>query len=162
MSDHNHELIFPVVDAKGGGNLLPHNIEAFIQGLELQGVDKIYVLTDLEDDLSTQVVRDRIQNAKVETIFVAVKALEAWFLADTPAMSNWLKQGYQEPFPEKTVDKPFARLKEIASNLGASGPGNKVAFAKKMVNRFGFSVAQAATHPECPSARELVDYFRNA
>jgi hypothetical protein len=160
LTDAGYELVTPVIDAKGGGNLLPHNIEAFIQVLETRGVERIYVLTDLEDDDSVDIVRNRIQNQKLETVFVAVKALEAWFLADTQAMSQWLKQGYNEPQPERTIGKPYDRLKDIARELGTSGPGNKPAFAKKMIKHFGFSVARAAEHPECTSARELVDYFR--
>ncbi|MBA1296357.1 DUF4276 family protein [Pseudomonas lurida] len=160
LSDCGQELVTPVIDAKGGGNLLPHNIDVFIQALEVKGVSKIYVLTDLEEEASVEVVRDRISNAKIETIFIAVKALEAWFLADTQAMSNWLKQAYNEPYPEATFGKPYDRLKEIAKTVGVSGPGNKPAFAKKMVKHFDFSIVRAAQHPLCPSARELVDYFR--
>ncbi|WLI06935.1 hypothetical protein PSH66_00995 [Pseudomonas sp. FP597] len=160
LSDCGQELVAPVIDAKGGGNLLPHNIDAFIQVLEMKAVSKIYVLTDLEEEVSADVVRDRISNAKVKTIFIAVKALEAWFLADSQAMSNWLKQQYHEPYPEATLHKPYDRLKEIAKVTGVSGPGNKPAFAKKMIKHFDFSIVRAAQHPQCPSARELVDYFQ--
>ncbi|WP_460951482.1 hypothetical protein AB6N16_00970 [Pseudomonas marginalis] len=160
LNDNGQELVTPVIDAKGGGNLLPQNIDVFIQVLERKGVNKIYVLTDLEDDVSVEIVRNRIKNAKVETIFVAVKALEAWFLADTKAISYWLKHAHHESYPEATLSKPYDHLKEIAKITGISGPGNKPAFAKKMVKHFGFSISRAAEHPECPSARELVDYFR--
>ncbi len=59
LSDCGQELVTPVIDAKGGGNLLPHHIDAFIQVLEMKAVSKIYVLTDLEEEVSADVVRDR-------------------------------------------------------------------------------------------------------
>lgn len=162
LQENGCQLVTPVVDAKGGGNLLPQNIDVFISVLESNGVDKIYVLTDLEDEPSVAVVKSRIQHAKVETVFVAVKALEAWFLADSPAMSKWLGIDLSEAYPEVTINKPWDRLKEVSKELGKPGPGSKPAFAKKMTKYFGFSVGQAATHPNCPSARELIDFFKAA
>lgn len=43
-----YELITPVIDAKGGGNLLPQNIEEFIAPFAAKQVDKIFILTDFE------------------------------------------------------------------------------------------------------------------
>ncbi|AMQ90532.1 DUF4276 family protein [Marinobacter sp. LQ44] len=154
------ELVTPVVDAQGGGNLLPQNIDAFISRLENADAQHIFVLTDLEDEASVTDVRDRISDARINTTFVAVKALEAWYLADTKAMNNWLGiSNFYEENPEATADKPWNRLKEIAADLGKRGPGNKVAFTKKLVKHWEFSLERAASHPNCPSAKELVEYF---
>lgn len=154
------ELVTPVVDAQGGGNLLPQNIDAFISRLENADAQHIFVLTDLEDEASVTDVRDRISDARINTTFVAVKALEAWYLADTKAMNNWLGiSDFYEENPEATADKPWNRLKEIAADLGKRGPGNKVAFTKKLVKHWEFSLERAASHPNCPSAKELVEYF---
>ncbi|UFH50039.1 DUF4276 family protein [Pseudomonas sp. KNUC1026] len=91
-------------------------------------------------------------------IFVAAKALEAWFLADTAAMSIWLETAeFFEAQPELTPLKPWDRLKDVAQLHGARGPGNKTAFAKRMVNHYGFDIRNAAAHPGCASAKELVD-----
>lgn len=157
LEANDYELIYPVINAKGGGNLLPDNIEVMVQTLKLQGAEKIFVLTDLEQEVSTQAVKDRISHIDVEEIFVAVKALEAWFLADTWAMRSWLKLGsFIEENPERTQDMPWLRLKEIAKINHAQGPGNKVAFAKKMVNHFNFSITNSATHLNCASATEMI------
>ena len=41
----------PVIDAKGAGNLLPHNIAGYINRLESQRAEKIFILTDLDEDI---------------------------------------------------------------------------------------------------------------
>jgi hypothetical protein len=160
LQENDFELVNPVVNAKGGGNLLPQNIDAYLGRLDQQAVDIIVVLTDLEDEVSVDFVRERIENARINSIFVAVKALEGWFLADSVAMNKWLGiDDFNEQQPEQTQNKPWDRLKEISNSLGKRGPGNKTAFAKKMTKHFGFSIRQAALHPQCPSALELVRYF---
>lgn len=157
LKRNNYELIFPVINAEGGGNLLPHNIEVMVQTLKNQNAEKIFVLTDLEQEISIQAVKNRISHSEVEEIFIAIKALEAWFLADTNAMRGWLKQGnFFEEDPENTTAMPWLRLKEIARINGSQGPGNKIAFAKKMVKYFGFSITNSATHPNCESATTMI------
>lgn len=161
LLSHNVELITPVVNAKGGGNLLPQNIDAFLDVLMQKQAETIVVLTDLENEDDIETVQARIANERVSVIFVAVKALEAWFLADTEAMCSWLElSDFVEPYPEATVAMPWDRLKAIAANLGKRGPGTKVGFAKKMIKQ-GFNITRAAQHAECPSARALVEWFEN-
>ena len=161
LAQWGYELVTPVIDAKGGGNLLPQNIEDFIARLANSKVDKVFILTDLEDEPSVDEVKQRVAHTKVDATFVAVKALEAWFLADSNAMKQWLKcDEFNEPEPEQTINKPWERLKEVAEENGERGPGSsKVAFAKRMVEHWGFDVQNAANHPACPSASELVSYF---
>ena len=84
------ELVEPVVDAKGAGNLLPHNIKPFIGVLEAKGAERLYILTD-SDGLPVEDVKERINHAKITAYFIAVKAIEAWFLADTQAMKKFLE-----------------------------------------------------------------------
>ena len=57
LDRNGYELVTPVIDAEGGGNLLPQNLEVFIERFDLENVDQIYVLTDLEDDPSIESVR---------------------------------------------------------------------------------------------------------
>ncbi len=161
LTRHGCQLLSPVIDAKGGGNLLPKNIGVFLEQLQQQAADKIVVLTDLEMGPSVTVVRERIAHPQLDIIFVAVKALEAWYLADTDAMKRWLESAdFFEKHPERTDGMPWDRLAEIAQELSQRGPGkNKVAFAKKIVKHHRFSIENAANHPDCPSAKEVVDYF---
>lgn len=157
LQRNDFQLVRPVINAKGGCNLLPQNIGVFIQALKSKGVDKICVLTDLEDEDSVDIVRERIAHPEIDEIFIAVKALEAWFLADTDAMRLWLSQDdFIELTPESTPDKPWNRLKELAASHSVRGPGSKVAFANKMVKHLGFDITHSADHTHCPSSTELV------
>lgn len=152
------ELCRPVIDAKGGGNLLPDNIEPMVQRLRGMQVEHIVILTDLEDDPTVDEVKSRIGTAHTELVYVAVKAIEAWYLADSAALTKWLGVPYEEAHPEATVGKPWDRLKEIAAELNRRGPGNsKPGFAKKMVKHHGFTIPAAAAHTDCPSATSFCD-----
>ncbi|KOP59952.1 hypothetical protein OX90_08635 [Pseudomonas coronafaciens pv. porri] len=156
-----YELVTPVVDAKGGGNLLPQNIDAFIARLDTAGAERIFVLTDLEDEAQVATVRERVAHQRIHFAFIAVKALEAWYLADGVAMNAWLgTDDFHEPNPEATPDKPWERLKQVATERGKRGPGSKVAFATKVTKHWGFTIENASAHPACPSAQELIEYFR--
>lgn len=162
LADCGFKLVTPVINAKGGGNLLPRNIQPYLDRFNGLDVDRICVLTDLEDEPSVEVVTKRISHAHINVVFIAVKALEAWFLADTAALAIWLGQTHVEEFPERTQTKPWDRLKEIANLHGSRGPGaNKVQFAKRMVKNYGFRVEAAASHPACPSVQQFYDYFQN-
>ena len=162
LAQQGYQLVTPVIDANGGGNLLPQNIEEFVARLAKSEVEQVFILTDLEDEPSAEVVRERVAHTQVNATFVAVKALEAWFLADTNAMNQWLKRDdFFEPQPEQTVDKPWQRLKDIANEYESSGPGSsKPVFAKRMIKHWGFDVQNAAKHQNCRSASELVGYFQ--
>lgn len=160
LQSYGYELVKPVVDAGGGGNLLPRNIEAFISRLDTAEVDQIFILTDLEDEPHVEEVRDRVAHPRIRFAFVAVKALEAWYLADSQAMNTWLgTRDFFEPTPEQTQNKPWDRLKEIAAEHGVRGPGSKVTFANRAVRHLGFTVECSARHSECPSALELVNFL---
>lgn len=150
-------LVQPVVNAEGGGNLLPHNIDPFVARLQQAQADHIVILTDQENESGPDVVRQRIGQKHTNLVFVAVKAIEAWFLADTQALRHWLVMPeFVEAKPEETPDMPWDRLKEIAHQNQKRGPGtNKVIFARRMIKKHGFNVAKAAEHPDCPSAFEF-------
>jgi hypothetical protein len=153
------EICSPVINAKGGGNLLPHHMAPMMTILAKSQPDHVVVLTDLEEEASVDAVKARITSTHTSLIFVAVKALEAWFLADTQAMRAWLKQpSFSEAFPEATPGMPWDRLKEVAQQQGARGPGtNKVIFAKRFCGSHNFQIASAAAHPACPSAKAFHD-----
>lgn len=153
------EICSPVVDAKGGGNLLPHNIRQLVDRLKMASPEHLVILTDLEDAPSVDSVKERIQTEHTNLIFVAVKAIEAWFLADTEALQRFLKsEDAFEALPEETTEKPWQRLKELAVERKVNGPGSsKTLFAKRMCNRYGFEISRAAKHPACPSVKQFHD-----
>ncbi len=157
------EICHPVINAKGGGNLLPHHMAPMVAQLSRSNPQHIVVLTDLEDATDVEAVKTRVTNLHTNLIFVAVKALEAWFLADTEAMRSWLNvPTFAEPEPEKTPGMPWDHLKEVARVSGARGPGpSKVIFARKFCRTHGFQLRRAASHPACHSAREFHDALRD-
>lgn len=164
LQRNDFELIEPVVDANGAGNLLPHNIEPFIGVLEEKGAERLYILTD-SDGFPVEDVKERINHAKITAYFIAVKAIEAWFLADTQAMRKFLdiRDFTGEDFPEGTPELPWERIKEIVEETGSvkRRGKNKVAFTRKMITDWGFSIENAATHPNCPSAKCVVAHFQS-
>lgn len=163
LRTNNFELVTPVIDAKGGGNLLPKYVDNFVARLRNVGAERSCILTDLEDAASVADVRARIAHQDVDISFIAVKAVEAWFLADSEAMKKWLKvDTFNEELPEATTEMPWDRLKVISRELGKQGPGSsKTAFARRMVTHHGFDIQSSARHPACPSAHELVEWFEN-
>ena len=158
-SDQGLEICSPVINAKGGGNLLPHHIKPMLAQIERSQPDHIVILTDLEDSLDVKTVKARITKEHTSLIFIAVKAIEAWFLADTEAMRRWLNTSdFFELAPEQTSGMPWDRLKEVAKAHGSRGPGsNKVIFAKKMCGALQYELERAAAHPKCPSAKAFRD-----
>lgn len=152
LAQQGLELCRPALDAKGGGNLLPQNLGELVNVINAHAPQYIVILTDLEDAVSTDVIRQRIGTEYTHLVFVAVKAIEAWFLADTMALNSWLKtQGVVEAAPEQTPDMPWEQLKAIAAAQQARGPGTKASFTKQYIKYHGFDVARAAQHPNCPS-----------
>ena len=51
----NISIVDPVIDANGNGNLLPKNIEPFINRLKTASAEKIVVITDADQDSISQV-----------------------------------------------------------------------------------------------------------
>lgn len=153
----------PIENANGSGNLLPKHIGPLVARLQLQTPTHIVILTDLENDVDKQAVIKRIGTVFTELIFVAVKAIEAWFLADTEALGKWLKvEGVYEAVPEATPALPWERLKALADEHHKRGPGSsKPVFAKRMTEHYGFRLEQAAQHDNCPSAAAFYGFLES-
>ena len=159
-------VLRPVINAKGGGNLLPKYLDNYIICLSSKETpDKIVVLTDLEEEPSVELVQRRVLAShvceRIDVVFVAVKSLEAWFLADDLAMTRWLglSKRFHEANPEQTPKTPWDRLRTIAKSLGKRGPGHKLRFVRRML-RFGFSIEEAARHPNCASVRHFCEMLQ--
>jgi hypothetical protein len=156
------EIGTPVINAGGGGNLCAKNIGKYIDACLTQvKPDKLVVLTDLECEPCITQVKQRIGDERVTKIFVARKAIEAWFLADTEAMCSWLENPeFSENFPEQTLAMPWERLREVSKTFHKRDPGGKVLFTRNMINRFSFSIERAATHPQCQSAKYFLEKLK--
>lgn len=158
----NLQVVDPVVNAGGNGNMCSRNIGVFVDKLRIQAnPDVVVVLADLDPERCAPCIGKRkeiIGYQGIDLVVVARKAMESWFLADTEAMRHWTDDNaFYEPEPETCEGMPWARFKEIGRGL-RRGPGNnKPGFAKRFINTHGFDVRRAAEHPNCPSARYFVE-----
>lgn len=86
--------------------------------------------------------------------------MESWFLADTQAMRELLKdKDFYIEYPEETQEMPWEYIKKLMlfnnKNSTQRGPGNKVQFARKFIRHY-FDIRRSAEHPNCPSAKYFV------
>jgi len=81
-------------------------------------------------------------------------------LADDRAMSSWLKERFHEEYPERTQGTPWERIKEISSGKSREPGHNHLAFAQTII-KHGFSIEQAAKHPNCPSVKKFHDKLKD-
>ncbi len=138
--DCNLEVIDPVVDAAGNGNMCSRNIGAFVKNLRTRtSPDKVVVLADLDPDTCAPCVQKRktiIGCQGIDLVAIAKKAIESWFLADTKAMCQWLGDNtFCEVDPETLTGMPWNRLKELGrQSKKGRGPGStKTVFARKFI-----------------------------
>jgi hypothetical protein len=151
---HNLQLV-NAIDATGNGNLLPKNITPFIESLKDNGAEKIFILTDLDKDVCITKTKERINAPETVVVIISVKQIEAWFLADSVTLSKVFGKEYQFDLPENEYD-PREKLKEIFMNETDRGIGpSKPGFAKRFL-KVGFSISNAAAHPNCNSAKYLL------
>ncbi len=83
-------LLVNVINASGSGNLLPHNTQGYVQSLEKAEAEIIFILTDLDNDVCITKTKERIQAREKDVVIIAVKKIEAWFLASVFAMRSLL------------------------------------------------------------------------
>jgi len=143
IQDCGHELVEPIINAEGGGNLLPRYINDFIRRINSGNIkaDKIIVITDLENEDSVEVVKDRIHVNSIDRdcIFVPVKAIESWFIAHLDVIRKTTDKKFPDVNdPENKEILPWDRIKKICVDNKIRGPGfSKLAFSKRMI-RNGF------------------------
>ena len=160
--DCNLEVVDPVIDASGNGNMHSRNIGASIKNLRTRAnPDKVVVLADLDPEKRVPCVQARkkiIGSQDIDLIAIAKKAMESWFLADTEAMRRWLGDDtFYEVAPETLTGMPWGRLKELRDRRDR-GPGkDRLVFARKLIRDHRFDVRRAARHDQCPSARYFVE-----
>ncbi|MCF6406998.1 DUF4276 family protein [Chitinophaga filiformis] len=156
---NNIELV-NVINAGGSGNLLPHNIQAYIQLLEKSGAKKIVILTDLDQDACITITKDRIKARPQDLVVIAVQQIEAWFLACTPAMRQLLKTDeFFFPLPQ-AEQTPYQTINRLMVDYTGKGIGNKAAgkmrLVKRLLEQHELDLCISAEHPACPSAQYFI------
>ena len=154
LKENNLQFV-KALDATGNGNLLPKNITPFINNLLEEGVEKIFILTDLDEDRCITKTKERISAPSNIIVIIAVKKIESWFLADSNTLSLIFKENFSVENFENELD-PRQVLKELFLKKTNRGIGDsKPLFAKRMINN-GFSIPNAALHPNCLSAQYFI------
>ena len=159
----NLEVVDPVVNAGGNGNMCNRKIKDYVDKLRIQAnPDKVVVLADLDPDQCAPCIEKRKEiigdNNGIDLVVIARKAIESWFLADTEAMRSWTgDKDFHEDLPETMEGMPWERLKQIGIDMGRCPGSSKPSFAKKFIRKNGFDVRRAGNHPNCPSARYFVE-----
>ena len=149
------EIAFDIIDAKGCKNLLPHNLEPSIRKLKEYGAEAIIILTDLDDDECITITKSRIDSQNDYLVIIAVKEIEAWFLANTISMKLLLADtNYVFEFPE-LENNPFKTIYDLLV-AHKKGSFNKRRVVKSLLN-LGFTIQDSASHPNCPSAQYFIN-----
>ena len=160
LNDCNVNFIPEVIDIEGGGNLLPDAREESAKLLVDKGATHIIILADKETATCISAVKERIAAGKDQSVIISVKTIESWFLADSVTLSRLFRKNYEFGFPEATEEMPIDILrKEFVVHTGRGFGSRKIRLTNKMLSE-GFSIQNAASHPNCPSARYFLEKLR--
>jgi len=143
-------LLHPVYNAKGKGNLTEENVRGLVDTASDAGADIIFLLTDMDLDSCITFTKQNLIQDPICKIIVCKKAVEAWFIADTGAISALLnRNGYFE-YPEELLN-PFDTINQMHKESFNGRGISKAILPIKMIGN-GFSLINAANHPNCSSA----------
>ncbi len=160
LRSKNINFVDVVANVKGGGNLLPHRLPEYTSFLKGEGATHFIILTDLERGPAIQDVKSRISAPDSHYVVISVKALEAWYLADSTLLTSLFKKKYTYEFPERTEGMPINTLgAEFVAHTGRGCGNSKPRLALKMLNG-GFSIENAASHPNCDSAKYFLEKLK--
>jgi hypothetical protein len=153
--------IHPVINATGKDNLLPHRMIEHRESLKNKGAEIVIILTDLDDNASFTLTKDRIKPLETEIVVISVKQIESWFLADSETMGIFCKQKIFFEFPENEII-PYEKIRKELEKFTGRGYGRnaKLRFANSFI-RSGFTIENAAKHPNCPSAAYFLNKLTN-
>ena len=130
-----------------------------INNLIEEGAEKIFVITDLDEDVCITKTKERINAPEGIVVIVSVKQVEAWFLADSKTLSTLFKLNFHFEFPENENDS-YNTLNNLfihhtARGNGKKDNGGKIKTARKMLKN-GFLVSHSSIHPNCQSAAYFI------
>jgi hypothetical protein len=161
LSKLNLDCILPPIDVKGKDNLLPHRIEEHRESLNQFKPNFIIILTDLDENKCFTLTKDRIKPLETEIVIISVKQIESWFLADSILMSKLCKKNISYNYPENE-NVPINTINQLVKDSTGRGIGihSKTKFAKTAI-RNGFSIENAAKHPNCDSAKYFIQKLKS-
>lgn len=147
-------FIEKVVNVGGADKLLPKFLEPITNILVDEGATHIFILTDLDEDKHVNKTKERIEAQDIHIVVIAIKTIEAWFLADTDTISAFFQEKMYFEYPEQ-IDNPFEAIKELRLSKLGRGVSSKKILARILL-KCGFSIEKAAQHPHCSSAQYFI------
>jgi hypothetical protein len=131
-------------------------VESYIKRLESKGAAIIifWIDQDEEEEPCFTSVKSKIPHRENNLILICKRSLEAWYIADSTAMSSLLGEVYHFAEPE-TLMNPFETVRTLLKEKLNRGVGDKILLANKILSH-GFSITNAAAHPNCSSARYFI------
>lgn len=151
--------VFPPHKKERGKDVFKNaeKIKSYLDILKDMGADYVCCLRDLEDLPCITSAKNEISTEQKNVLkIIAVKQIESWFLADQRVLQKYFGESFTIQFPEanfpELIFKADEKLNEISrTTRNGKGIGDKLLFAKSLI-RNGFSIQNAASHPNCPSA----------
>jgi hypothetical protein len=141
-----------VGNAKGKNNLGNEVASSLAQILRNKGAEHIILLRDLDELPNLEAAQQEVIQADDISLCVAVRELEAWFLADSGTLSAIFKTNFYFDYPEQEA-KPLDTLNQLSRQYrNERGIDDKRKFTNLMIAN-GFTIQRAAEHPNCSSAR---------
>lgn len=135
---------------------LKARVDSWINVLQAKGAEVVMLLLDFDNsDPCFTLFKPKVYHHSGNLVVIARQALEAWYLADTSALSSYLNAEISFLKPEDPPN-PYEAVKALKIELSGKGVGDKKHLTRHML-RAGFSLSNAAAHPNCPSAT----YFLN-
>lgn len=149
------QLIGPIINPEGKPNLIK-NKDNFCATLYAAGAEIVFILTDKDSIECFTKAKIPFYPKETEKIIIAQQLLESWFLADSSTMRIvFAKPDFNYDNPENEID-PFSKIRNLSVELTGRRFGNdKMIFARRMI-REGFSIENAANHPNCNSAKYFI------
>jgi len=133
-------------------------IESHISILKDQKIDHIIIMVDLDEDSCITETKNKIVIGINNHVVVSVKEFENWYLADHIALNSLVNKNVEViEFPE-LEEEPVTKIIEL--NNGKGFGGSKPRLAMKMRSS-GFSIQNAANHPNCQSALYFLDKLKS-
>jgi len=156
LTSINIKYIPEIINAGGNGNLLPHNISELSQILVNKGAQKIFVITDLDNDACVTQTKERIKPADIHQCIISKKTIESWFLADTQTIRKYLNSADFTCLDPENINNPFDEIKTQRMLLQNRGVSDKKILVKNLLN-LGLSFENIIANPNCTTA----NYFHN-
>ncbi len=161
LGDNKIKMVGIPVSADGKDKFTDKHIGDKIKSLVDDGAEHIIFVRDLDDSQNISTAKNYMtMNFEPKTKIIAVKAIESWFLADTAMLNKFFgTESIFIEFPE-IEESPAEKLSNLRNEYKNKGISDKVTFARTYCGH-GFSIENAANHPNCPSAKYFINKLKS-